>query len=120
MKLFEFFSKPIESNQKDRDQKTKFDKDDLFWYILDHDKIHKDYFFEIASKIKKVKTLEPDAVLEMFMPMVKQGCKEYYNEKKLNGKLHKLFPEDLREEICHRLYDHYKEDIIADKYKLGN
>jgi hypothetical protein len=37
----------------------------------------------------------------------------------MNGKLGKIFPESLREEICQKLYDHYKDDLKSNKYKLG-
>ena len=53
------------------------------------------------------------------MPMVNKGCKEYYHEKKLKGHLGKIFTKELRQDTCERLYDHYKEDIIKGKYKLG-
>jgi hypothetical protein len=121
MKLLEFFSKSIDiaSNQKDRYQNSNIKKDDLFWYIIDHDKLHKDFFFPIAKKIKSLKECDSTMVLELFMPMVKKGCKEYYVHKKMEGKLGKLFPKDLREEICHRLYDHFKDDIQKNKYNLG-
>lgn len=120
MILKEFFGRsigPKSSNRKDQ-QEEKLDND-LFWYIIDHDKLHKDYFFPIAKKLKKLKECTPEQVLEMFMPMVEKGCKEYYEYKEMKGKLGKEFPKDLREELCKRLYDHYREDIEKDKYNLG-
>lgn len=121
MLLKEFFSRPIEidQNQKHRDLQDPKMHDDLFWYILDHDKLHKDYFFNIADKIKKLKECPMEMVEEMFMPMVVKGCKEYYADKKLEGKLGKVFSKELREEMCQRLYDHYKDDVKKDTYKLG-
>ena len=93
--------------------------DDLFWFILDHDKLHKDYFFPIAKKLKKIKECGDEMIREIFMPMVVKGCKEYYADKKLNGRLSKKFPLEMREELCKRLYNQYNEDIKKDKYKLG-
>lgn len=121
MKLLEFFSKPIDirSNQKNKHQNNNVKTDDLFWYIIDHDKLHKDFFFPIARKLKNLKECDAEMVLELFMPMVKKGCKEFYVHEKMDGKLGKIFPKDLREELCHRLYDHYKDDIQKDKYNLG-
>lgn len=121
MKLLEFFSKPIDisKNQKDRDQSQGVKKDELFWYILDHDKLHKDYFFPAATKLKSLKECDSKMVLELFMPMVKKGCKEFYTHKKLTGKLSKMFPEELREELCQKLYEHYKEGLEKNQYKLG-
>ena len=121
MLLKEFFSRPLEidQNQKHKNQEDSRLPDELFWYILDHDKLHKDYFFDIADKIKKLKECSVDMMEEMFMPMVVKGCKEYYADKKLEGKLGRVFSKELREEMCQRLYDHYKEDVKQNKYRLG-
>jgi hypothetical protein len=120
MKLLEFFSKPLEisSPQKDNDRHN-IKQDDLFWFILDHDKLHKDYFFPIAKKLKSLKECPSEMILEIYMPMVKQGCKEYFSHKKLSGRLGKLFPKDMREELCHKLHDHFRDDVKKDRYKLG-
>jgi hypothetical protein len=121
MLLKEFFSKPIEidQNQKKKDQPNAKLDDELFWYIIDHDKLHKDYFFPIAKKLKTLKECGPEMVLELFMPMVVKGCKEFYADKKMTGKLGKVFSKELREEICKRLYDHYNDDVNKSKYRLG-
>jgi hypothetical protein len=110
----------MDPNKGKKDDKSmeKLD-DELFWYILDHDKLHKDYFFPIAKKIKSLKECGPEMVLELYMPMVEKGCKEYYHENKMQGKLGKNFPLKFREDMCHRLHDHFHDDIRADKYKLG-
>jgi hypothetical protein len=124
MLLKEFFGRAIKAG-KQTDKKYK-DQDeennDLFWYILDHDRLHKDYFLPIAQKIKKEhasKKLNKESCIMEFMPMVEKGCMEYYQYKKLNGKLGKLFPKSLREELCEKMYDHYCEDILNDCYSLG-
>jgi hypothetical protein len=120
MKLVEFFGRSMDLNiNKGKDQTDEKFDDDLFWYIVDHDKLHKDYFFPIAKQLKALKECGPEMVLELFMPMVKKGCKEYYEYKEMKGNLGKVFPKDLREEMCKRLYDHYREDIKKDKYNLG-
>lgn len=116
MRLNEFFGNyNISSTSEDKSQDNS---DDLFWYIVDHDKIHKDYFIPIAKKLKNIAECGQDEVYELFMPMVNKGCKEYYTSKKLQGKLSKQFPKQLRETLCQRLYDHYHEDILKNKYKL--
>lgn len=119
MKLTEFFNQPIQISKRGQD--TDIDKraDDLFWYIVDHDKLHKDYFHPIARKVKNLDECTPEQVLEMYMPMVIKGCKEYYHDKELKGKLGTEFPRKMRDDMCHRLHDHYQEDIKKDKYKLG-
>lgn len=121
MKLVEFFSKPldIKQNQKEENSISNNIDDDLFWYILDHDRLHKDYFFPIAQKVKKVKQCSPELILELYMPMVTKGCKEYYYSKKMEGKMSKCFPQAMREELCQRLHNHYYNDIVKEKYKLG-
>lgn len=124
MLLKEFFGRAIkvgkESDKKNGNQDQE--NDDLFWYIVDHDKLHKDYFLPLAQKIKKQSARgqsdKTECIME-FMPMVNKGCMEYYKHKKLNGKLGKLFPKQLREDLCEKLYDHYYEDIINDCYTLG-
>jgi len=124
MLLTEFFGRAVKVGNK-LDQKEK-DRDeenlDLFYYILDHDKLHKDYFFPLAKKIKKMHKngkLAKEKITMEFMPMVNKGCLEYYNHKKLDGKPEKHFSKTLREALCEKLYDHYYEDIIKDNYKLG-
>lgn len=123
MLLKEFFGRPIKLGRNENDKtQSGLPTDDLFWYILDHDKLHKDYFFPIAAKIKKChenNRLNKEQIVQEFMPMVEKGCKEYYNKHNLQGKLGKLFPKDLREGLCERLFDHYYEDIIKDCYKIG-
>jgi hypothetical protein len=123
MLLTEFFGKsidPIKSLNKGRDDQNI--SDELFWFILDHDKLHKDHFHSIAPHIKKHNEsgkIDKEKIVAEFMPMVKKGCKEFYLSKKMQGKLGKIFSEELRKDMCERLYDHYKEDIVKEKYKLG-
>ena len=121
MLLKEFFGKnidPVKNLQKGRDDK-KIDND-LFWFIIDHDKLHKDYFFPIAAKLFKDKEqYDRSKMVKEFMPMVVKGCKEFYEKKKMKGRLGQAFSKDLRKDMCERLLDHYKEDIIKGKYKIG-
>lgn len=124
MLLNEFFGKSIDikksSSNENRDDKNM--SDDLFWFILDHDRLHKDHAIPLARKIKhdhQHESLDKSKMIKEFMPMVKKGCMEYYHKNKMSGKPEKLFPEELREELCEKLYDHYCEDVLKDKYKLG-
>ena len=126
MKLYEFFNVPVDQTGKEfktfkkqsQEEKQKT-ADEVFWYILDHDKLHKDYFFPIANKLKKLKECGDSTIFELFMPMVVKGCREYYAGNKMEGKLGKEFPMEMREELCKRLYDHFREDLKQDKYQLG-
>jgi hypothetical protein len=123
MILREFFGKsidPIKELHKGRDDQNI--GDELFNYVIDHDKLHKDYFHPIAVKMKKANLdgdIDKKEICDAFMPMVKKGCKEYYSHKKLKGRLGKVFSKELRKDMCERLYSHYKEDIVSDKYKIG-
>jgi len=121
MLLNEFFGKnvdPVKNLQKGRDDQNV--ADDLFWFIIDHDKLHKEYFFPIAAKIAKNKdNYDRSEMVKEFLPMVLKGCREFYEHKKLKGKLGKLFSKELRQDMCERLLDHYREDIVKGKYKVG-
>lgn len=124
MLLKEFFGPAIKAGNKMLDNKDKSSdqNDDLFWFILDHDKLHKDYFLPLAQKIKKSHNenkFDKKSCIKEFMPMVNKGCIEYYSKKKLTGKLGKLFPKEVREDLCEKLFDHYYEDILKDSYSLG-
>lgn len=121
MLLKEFFSVPlsIDQNQKKPNDVNQNWQDDLFWYILDHDRLHKDYFFPIAKKLKSLKECGTRQIVELFMPMVVKGCKEFYLERDMKERMSKCFPLDLREDLCQRLYDHYKDDIQKNKYVIS-
>jgi hypothetical protein len=121
MLLKEFFGRSLNLKKESSKQDDKGKQDDLFWYILDHDRLHKDYFMPLAKKIKKNQlenVLDNKEIVKEFMPMVNKGCMEYYHKKKMEGRPEKLFNKEMREEICQRLYDHYYEDIIKGSYKL--
>lgn len=119
MILKEFFGKPLNPIKKSHEKNNDNITEDLFGYILDHDRLYKDYFFPIARKIKKLKDCGPDKVLELYMPMVIKGCKEYYHSRKLEGRMSKCFPKEMREELCQKLHDHYYDDIKKGRYRLG-
>ena len=117
MLLNEFFGQEADIHKDpSKDQEDNKIKDELYWYILDHDRLHKDYFHPIAKKLKQPH--KRSAVIQEFMPMVEKGCKEFYHFHKMEGKLGKVFPKDLRNEICQQLYDHYIEGVKKNHYKI--
>lgn len=120
----EFFGKSIDVNKAmSKNEDNKEMHDDLYWYIVDHDRLHKDFFYPLAKKIKhahKNDKIDKESLVKEFMPMVNKGCTEYYKEKKMKGNLDKAVSREVREEMCERLYDHYCEDIVKDNYKLGD
>lgn len=120
MLLNEFFGKTIEVGQdsKSKEQTRNFD-DHLFYYILDHDRLHKDYFFEIAKKLRSRNECSETMIYEMFMPMVVKGCKEYYHNQKMEGRMADKFPKEMRQGLCKKLYDHFHDDIRTNKYRIS-
>jgi hypothetical protein len=124
MLLNEFFGKAVNPTKElEKDHKEKNIGDDLFWYIVDHDRLHTDYLLPLAKKMKqahdKHDTLDKESTVREFMPMVKKGCQEYYHHAKLKGHPEKIFTKDLQKDMCEKLFDHFREDVIKDKYKLG-
>jgi LysM repeat protein len=110
MLLTEFFGKAKQIHLKlGKDKDENKINNELLWFILDHDRLHKDYFYHLS---KKLKAHEDDkSILDDIMEMVKKGCKEFYVNNKMEGKLGKLFPEELRKDVCQKLYDHYRENL---------
>jgi len=122
MFLTEFFGKSLDIKPpSDRDHDDQEIASEVFQFILDHDKLHKDYFHPLAKKLQRQqqnKKENKSRLVKEFMPMVEKGCKEFYHKNKMSGKLGKVFPLEMREELCDQLYDHYCDDIKRDKYKL--
>lgn len=129
MKLFEFFSVPElkDEDHKDHSHDTKAEREhlanDVFWYILDNDRLHKEYFIPIARKmveeLKKTKDIDRQKYTECWMPMVESGCLEYYKENDLQGNPKKIFDQDFCKSICERLAEQNIEDVRKGEYNLG-
>jgi len=124
MLLNEFFGSinlktNTESSKKEEHKKVKQQAlaDDIFEYIINNNKLHKNVFFPIAEKIVKEATKEHDP--KMWMPIVNKGCMEFYNHIKLKDNPKELFTEEFREELCHKMAEHYNRDILTGIYNLG-
>jgi hypothetical protein len=131
MKLYEFFSVP--SIGKDGDGNETYGHDtkaerqrlanDIYWFILDHDHLHKKHFFPIAQEIyelhKANKDIDRKKYTECWMPMVKEGCMAFYKEEKLKGDPKKLFDKEFCKSICERIAERHIKDITKGEYKLG-
>jgi hypothetical protein len=119
----EFFGKSANINKEmTKTRENQGLHDDVFWYIVDHDRLHKEFFHPIAVKIhkaQKTNKLDKEEIVKDFLPMVEKGCKEFYKKHKLTGKLGKLFPKEIRNDLCEKLFAHYHEDIVKGQYKLG-
>lgn len=119
MILKEFFGPAIRINNLNKSQKDEDNHDDLFWFLVNHNKLHKDYFFPAAKRIKDQGSCDEKEIYELFMPMVNKGCMEYYKVNEMTGKMKKQFPEKMREDLCKKLYDHYHDDINKNVYRIG-
>ena len=94
MKLYEFFSVPDGSNTDkealNKSHKTETEREklasDVYWFILDHDRLHKEHFLPMAMKMhedfKKNKKLDREKYTECWQPMVEDGCLEFFKKNK--------------------------------------
>ena len=125
MKLFEFFGNinhnPNEDQNKDPQSPGKEEEqelcDNVFWFILDDDDLHKKYFMPIAKELKaKYADTTDDASRDWktWIPMVNAGCMKYYKEHKLEQHPSDAFSKEFRRDLCKRLEDHYHESIEKD------
>jgi len=126
MKLYEFFGtwqaknpmdvdNPMDKNgdgNVTREEKEQF-KNDLFFYILDNDDIHKKQFYEVTEQIYADKKVGEN----VWMPMVNRGCMEYYKERHLQDDPSDLFTKEFREDLCKMLDDHFRKDVLKGEYK---
>lgn len=123
MKIFEVLQEQ-ESNKRDElhtpSQQNREELNDVvYWYILDHDTLHKKHGVPIAYKmanLKKQDKLERDKFVDCWMPMVKEGCMAYYKENRLEDDPKDLFTIEMRKDLCHRLADQYFNDVLNDEY----
>ena len=131
MKLYEFFGNIERDLDKDdrAPDNLKLEKeqelsDNLFWFILDHTDLHKEFFMPIAKKLKKIydsKSKKDDLHdWKVWMPMVNKGCIQFYKKHQMIEDPNDVFNKNLRIDICKRLTDHYHQDIVKDEHKLGH
>jgi len=131
MKLFEFFGNINHDVDRDKDRDsqalTKEEEqefsDNVFWYIIDEDDLHKKYFLPIAKDLKKKydDTTDDDSVdWKVWLPIVNAGCTKYYKDHKIDKHPKDAFQQKFRMELCKRLEDHFHQDIAKGEYNLGN
>lgn len=116
MLLQEFFGRSLNLTDSKTEKDKGLDKDDFFWFFLDHDKLHKDYAIPLTDKMRSAceKGKDSDFLVDRFMEMVDRGCMEYYKKKKMQGNPKKLFSEEMKKDLCQRLYDHYYETVTKE------
>ena len=130
MKLYEFFGVPTyeEDKKDDRDElsgKTQAEDeklaDEVYWYILDHDNLHKEFFLPLAKEIsakQKDKTFDHGKYIKKWLPMVNKGCMEFYKEAKMDKDPKDIFPLEMRMALCDRIADQHHQDIESNEYKI--
>lgn len=130
MKLFEFFSVPAidQSKEQDHSKDSRAEREklanDVFWYILDHDNLHKKHFIPIAremyQQVKAKKSIDRKKYTECWLPMVREGCLSYYSENKMKGNPKNIFDKEFCKGLCERLAERHIKDISDDAYNLGD
>jgi len=96
--------------------------DDLYWFILDHDELHKTHFMPLAkeiSQLQKSKKFDHGKYIKKWMPMVKAGCLKFYKQQKMEGHPNDIFTKKMRKDLCYRLADQHHRDIEKNEYTLG-
>jgi hypothetical protein len=128
MKLFEFFGHqnldfyrkhPDDSAQEKSKDHEEHLSNDVFYYILDHDNLHKKHFFDTAKTIKTKHQKDENHSPNYWNKMVEDGCVDFYHKNKMKGDIKEIFNKEFRDELCQRLADHYHKDIVKDDYKIG-
>jgi hypothetical protein len=130
MKLYEFFSVPSLGDSENKDHTNDKDGEreqlanDLYWYILDNDHLHKKHFFPIAheinAQVKKDKDIDKKKYTECWLPMVKEGALMFYKQMQLKGNPKKIFDKEMCEHICKRIAERHLKDIAEGQYDLGD
>ena len=126
MKLYEFFGKINHNPNEDKDnqdpqalgkEEEQELADNVFWYILDNDELHKKFFMPISKELKKKYADTTDNASrdwKVWLPMVNSGCMKFYKERNLEQHPSDAFGKEFRRDICKRLEDHYHEAIEKD------
>lgn len=125
MRLYEFFgniNQESTSHGLEKEQERQL-ADQVFWYILDSDQLHKTQFLHIAKKIKQAHEADPKEAshdCKVWLPMVIIGCREYFEKNDIQGDPKDIFNKKFRMDLCKHLAQHFHEDILKDTYKLGH
>ena len=121
MKLYEFFGSNLDlkgTDPKGNDQEEKKQlMQDIFYYLIDHDDLHKKHFMEIAKQVHKNPAKEHDH--KIWLPMVNKACMEFYKEMKMEDDPIKTFDKEFRHDLCKKCADHFHKDILMGEYSLG-
>ena len=130
MKLYEFFGgRTNEDNKDPRDdlsgetqQEQEKLADELYWFILDDDDLHKECFMPVARELAermKDKSFDHSTFTNKWMPMVNKGCIKFYKKNEMTEDPKDLFPKEMRKALCQRFADEHHKDIQKGEFKLG-
>ena len=125
MRLLEFFNPKHENWEKvDRDkdlvpQDTNLE-DNIYYFIIDDDRLHKEHFLPLAInyyKQKDRKDFDRKSFAKSCLPMVKDGCRAYCKTLKLeDGIPDGMLNKGLFRSLAHRLVDQIINDVKEDAY----
>jgi hypothetical protein len=130
MKLYEFFGgRTNEDNKDPRDdlsgetqQEQEKLEDELYWFILDDDDLHKEFFMPVAKelfKCMKDKSFDHSTFINKWMPMINKGCLKFYKKNEMTEDPKDLFSKEMRKSLCQRFADEHHKDIQKGDFKLG-
>ena len=124
MKLYEFFGVPTYEADKTDDSrdnlngKTKRDDeklaDDVYWYMLDDDDLHKKMFMPLAQEMiqkMKSKKFNREEEAKKWMPMVNAACMKFYKEHEITENPKDVFSKEMRLGLCKRAADQHFVDL---------
>lgn len=132
MKLYEFFGVPTYEDDKNKENpRDQYDsrkqedneklENDLYWFILDDDELHKECFIPTARRLNekmKSKDFDRSKHVKDWVPMVNKGCMKYYKKQQMTEDPKDVFTKEMRKSLCQRLHDQSVNDIEQGEYKL--
>ena len=129
MKLYEFFGVPQYEEEKDAsdelsgktaDEEEKL-ADEVYWFILDDDHLHKECFMPLAQEISekmKNKSFDRGEFTKKWMPMVNKGCLKFYKKHEMIDDPKDVFTLEMRKALCQRFAEEHHSAIEKGEYKL--
>ena len=115
MLLYEFFGnitkhdKSTDSVDTIQHEENKQLADDVFWFMLDDDLLHKKYVMPLLNKLAD--NIELATEYKTWMQIVKIGCIKYFKEQSINGSPYDTFNKEFRMDLCKRLGEHFREEL---------
>lgn len=128
MKLFEFFNIPPEEKNKHTSdnsgvapEEIEQMKDDIFWFIVDQDDLHKNYILPLINKYGsqiKDHNLDRNRFEKEWLPMINKGCGLYHKEHELKMNPAELY-NDIKDDLAKRFVEKCISDVEENAYLIG-